>query len=508
MRYFFQVFLVISILIFASSCRKDFDFPDSKGDLSFSKDTIFLDTVFTNIGSSTYTLKVYNKSTANVQIPTVNLAQGQESKYRLNVDGVPGKSFNNVPLFAKDSLYIFIETTFDVTTTNQNEFLYTDAILFDVGERQQKVELVTLVKDAIFLFPSVLANGIKETIVLDLDKNGEEIKVEGFELEQNQLHFTNQKPYVIYGYAAVPDGESLRIDAGSRVYFHKDSGILVQGGAKIHINGELSTDKDLLEKEVIFEGDRLEPSYNNTPGQWGAIWISEGSTNNTINHLTVQNATIGLYVKGNGILNTPTLTLTNSQIYNSSDTNLWAISAKINAENTVLANAGNTSLYCSLGGTYNFGHCTIANYWIHGFRTGAALNIDNFSSNSSFDLLAANFTNSSIVGSNSIEMFLSSNNVNVFNYNFTNCLIDFNDRNSAFSENPLYDFESVDYIDNLFNIETGFENTSQNQFALKINSAAINRGNLAKAQEIPLDILGQNRTVSPDIGAYEFQSEN
>jgi hypothetical protein len=34
--------------------------------LIFSKDTIYLDTVFNNIGSSTYTLKVYNKSNKDI----------------------------------------------------------------------------------------------------------------------------------------------------------------------------------------------------------------------------------------------------------------------------------------------------------------------------------------------------------------------------------------------------------------------------------------------------------
>jgi hypothetical protein len=31
----------------------------------------------------------------------------------------------------------------------------------------------------------------------------------------------------------------------------------------------------------------------------GAIWLTDGSTNNTINHLTIKNATIGLLIQNN-----------------------------------------------------------------------------------------------------------------------------------------------------------------------------------------------------------------
>ena len=59
-------FFIVAILIVLSSCRKDFSSEISTGgELSFSKDTVYLDTVFTNIGTSTYNLKVYNKSSNN-----------------------------------------------------------------------------------------------------------------------------------------------------------------------------------------------------------------------------------------------------------------------------------------------------------------------------------------------------------------------------------------------------------------------------------------------------------
>ena len=50
--------LFAGIAISLTSCRKDFAFEPSSGGLEFSKDTVYLDTVFTNIGSSTYKLKI------------------------------------------------------------------------------------------------------------------------------------------------------------------------------------------------------------------------------------------------------------------------------------------------------------------------------------------------------------------------------------------------------------------------------------------------------------------
>ena len=137
MKRYFYFLVSFCFLLLWSSCRKDLNFT-SNGNLRFSKDTVYLDTVFSNIGSSTYTLKVYNTSDENISIPKIKLRNGLNSNYRLNVDGMTGdlqlsgKEFSNVELLAKDSMYIFIETTIDIQSlvTNETQFLYTDAIEF------------------------------------------------------------------------------------------------------------------------------------------------------------------------------------------------------------------------------------------------------------------------------------------------------------------------------------------------------------------------------------------
>ena len=91
MRNLLFLFFIISA-ISLTSCRNDFEFKPSSGGLEFSRDTVYLDTVFTNIGSSTYTLKVYNKSNRDISIPTVKLGKGLDSRYRITVDGSVGKN--------------------------------------------------------------------------------------------------------------------------------------------------------------------------------------------------------------------------------------------------------------------------------------------------------------------------------------------------------------------------------------------------------------------------------
>lgn len=508
-RYLVTIIVLVSCLSWVSSCRKDFEVDASNGDLQFSKDTVFLDTVFTNIGSSTYSLKVLNRSGKDIEIPSIRLQDGDNSKYRLNVEGVAGNSFVNVPLYARDSLYIFIETTYDIAPDNLTEFLYIDDLLFDSGANEQRIPLVTLVKDAVFLYPSTLANGSKESLLLGLDGQGNELRIEGFILTDDELNITNEKPYVIYGYAAVSAGKTLSIQEGARLHFHKDSGILVGSGGSIKILGSASDDPVLLDKEVIFEGDRLEPEFSEVPGQWGTLWLAPGSVENEISYLTLKNATIGILAEGNPGASSPTLRIRNSQVYNSTLVNLWARNTSITAENLILGNSGSHSLYCNLGGTYSFIHTTIANYWSNSFRTGTALKldsyeIDNSGNPSGADLLKADFINCIIDGNTSRELTLLSTAEFDFNFLFSHVLLKFVDTGGQFTGNPLYDFADTSMYDTvLLNTAVNFLDAVDNDFRINPNSSAAGIGDLDAALLVPFDLLGRERNTSPAVGAYQ-----
>ncbi len=513
MKRFLYFIILTFVLVFWSSCRNDFDFSPSTGGLEFSKDTVYLDTVFTDIGSSTYNLKVYNRSDDDISIPTVRLGLGETSNYRLNVDGVAGKEFNNVELLANDSLFIFVETTIDIqdAALNSLQFLYTDAIEFDSGDKFQKVELVTLVKDAVFIFPEQTDTGQIQTLTFDADGDGvaDETNLQGRFLEDEELIFTNQKPYVIYGFAAVNEGDILTIEAGARVHFHANSGLLVTNNASLKVNGLLSTDQELLENEVIFESDRLEPQFSEVPGQWSTIYLFNGSIENEINYATIKNSTVGILSEGNQNTTNPKLKLTNTQIYNSSNFGILADATSITAENVVINNSGQSSFAGTRGGRYNFTHCTLANYWNNSFRRFPSVLLNNFITNpdesiTGNNLEEANFTNCIIFGNDNPELILEEITEFDFNFKFTNCLIRFQDSNNNFTgEN--YNFNNTELYDNcLFNGEPDFRAPFDNMLIIGDDSSANN--NALFIESLSTDLLGVNRNISPDIGAYEHIS--
>lgn len=520
MKHTFYFVLSLILLVFWSSCRKDFEFSPSTGNLEFSKDTVYLDTVFTNIGSSTYNLKVYNRSNTDIVIPTVRLGQGQNSFYRLNVDGRTGselsvgKEFEDVEILAKDSMFIFIETTIDIQALAgmQTQFLYSDVIEFDTGENFQKVELVTLVKDAVFIYPQRFVDGqtgetIIETLTFDVDGDGmdDETTIQGRFLTDAELTFTNEKPYVIYGYAAVDDTKTLTVEAGSRVHFHANSGLLVTGGGSLQVNGVPSTDPGLMEGEVIFEGDRLEPGFAEIPGQWQTIWLFNGSTNNIFNHATIKNSIVGILSDGDQY-DASKLNITNTQIYNSSNFGILGRATSIDGENIVVNRSGQSSFAGTFGGSYNFVHCTFANYWNNSFRQFPSVLLNNFiidEENTTFTnpLDEANFTNCIIYGNDNPEMLLDKDNDALFNFNFTNCLIRFDDSNGNFT-GDVYDFTNTAlYTDVIFNIDPEFLDPNNNMFQIPDGSPADNSGIIFG--NLSSDILNVSRGSRPDIGAYE-----
>jgi hypothetical protein len=64
----------------------------------------------------------------------------------------------------------------------------------------------------------------------------------------NELQFNNNKPYVIYGYAAIPSNKTATFEAGTRVHFHANG----VAKASIQVNGATST-TGKLENEVVLK---------------------------------------------------------------------------------------------------------------------------------------------------------------------------------------------------------------------------------------------------------------
>lgn len=460
--------IILLIALFGHACRKHN--LDQNKRLYFSTTSITFDTVFTTLGSTTRYFTVHNPSDKDINVD-VYLAGGNSSYFSLNVNGVAGNQQSNVLIPAKDSIFVFAKVT--INPANQNQaFLVCDSILFKNQQIDEKVRLTAFGQDAHF-------------IVADASSG---LKVIAHEHENITWH--NDKPYVVVGGWAVVDSMgTLNIDPGTRIYFHKGSGLLVWRYGNIHVNGT-------REQPVIFRGDRLEPQYETDYNQWDRIWILEGNQDNTIDHAIITNSYVGLQIEPWGGFNEITVTLnrnviTNTIIKNTYNSGILSRYSNIEATNCVIGNNGSCSLQLEAG-EYDFKHVTVGNYFS---TTPARQNPALYLSNTT-DLYKiptetqASFVNCIIYGnlSSGEEIMIGENTQAVFNYSFENCLIRSSLNNSHFNDCHSGSPE--------------FVSPSGNDYHLGVLSYAINRGKSNIGVNYDLD--GNPRVTIPDIGAYEF----
>ncbi len=489
---------VLLALLLITSCRKEEDFINTPVSLGFSQDTVIFDTVFTTIGSVTQWLKVYNLEKQPVRIDKIYLAGGSQSPYRININGKPGTSANDVELASGDSLYIFVEVTVDPNNSN-NPLILTDSIVFINQGKMQDVKLVAWGQDAHFIVPDKTIGSISYHIVAK---------------ENETVEWTNDKPWVIYGYAVVDSTGMLKIQKGTRVHFHNNSGLWVYKGGSIKVEGT----KD---EPVTFQGDRMDPYYRDLPGQWDRIWLNEGSVDNEFNYAIIKNGFIGIQAEilqqsmGNKLV------LNNTIIENMSGRGLFTRAYTVEATNCLITNSGDITVYLAVGGSYDFRHTTIANYWPYGgSRQVPALWVSNYEINLGAgaiytgDLSKAYFGNCIIYGTNKEEYLATDSFGGAFNYFFDHCLLKTTTNPALKPAHFLGCFTRNQDLPSYNPNEKIFKDPNIGNWQPDSLSVLVNKGShtvVSNAPVIPInlieyDLKGDNRLLDagPDIGAYEF----
>ncbi|MDD4645839.1 MAG: right-handed parallel beta-helix repeat-containing protein, partial [Bacteroidales bacterium] len=241
----------------------------------------------------------------------------------------------------------------------------------------------------------------------------------------------------------------------------------------------------------------------------GGIHLLAGSKDNVIDHAIIKNAMKGIQVDTLASTAKPTLTLSNTTIENMSVAGIYAQSSTIVASNCVIANCGSWCVALTLGGSYEFYHCTISNNATFGMgtRSEPSLILKNFyiyeGTAYVYHLYNALFANCIITGSRPMEIELANtyNNKPVpgqFNYVFDHCLVTVDTMNTSDPDK----WKSV-----IKNVYPRFKSLSYDlrDYSLDTLSPAKDLGNLEFARFFPLDIKGLNRLSDkgPDIGAYE-----
>ena len=468
----------ISLIIFAS-CRKEDVISDNPSlKLNFSADSVIFDTVFTSIGSATKQLMIYNRSNNKIQISNLNLGLGDQSAYRINVDGESGYKFNDIELSGGDSIYIFVRVTIDPQNIN-NPYVVEDNIHFLTNGNEQSIKLVSWGQDANYILADTYIDGLPPyKIVVD---------------SLETVHWTSDKPWVIYGYAVINSYGKLIIDEGARVYFHEGSGLWA------YIDGTLNV-LGTIENQVTFRGDRLEQQYANVPGQWDRIWLMEGRSghDHIIEHAVISNGFIGLQSESFLRITENKVILRNVTIENMTGIGIFSRVFNITSTNTVVANCGGYNLAFTGGGNYSFTQATIAGYWSHSVRNTPAVFINNYLLDTLDQPIPIpfyfNFDNSILYGFNEDEFETEMDGGADSLYFF----------NSSILKTSL-DVSNTDIYTNILkNEDPLFVNYENNDYQIDSLSPAVGRANEAIAATVPLDILGNSRLPSPDIGAYQF----
>lgn len=455
------------MLLLTVSCNKDdITFDEPTQPLSFSRDTVFCDTVYHQVRSETYVVKVFNNEDKDVIIPRINLEKGAASLYKINVDGKAGYDFKNVPLRKKDSLYIFVEIAPEATGP---EAIAEDKVLFTSSAGQQHVTLFSVVQDAEFFIKTPTNPN-----VIDVNTT-----------------WSNNKAKIIYGDLTINPGIKLNIQPGTKVYFHSNSGMKVSDAATLNINGA-------LDNEVILRGDRNDTYYDTIPKNWNSIRMEANSILN-MNHARLFGGTRGLDMKK------ATATITNSFIHTFQEYGIYAVGSTVNATNLVMNNCGESCIGIYRGGYHSYIHTTIANYskTLGSFtRSGIFAANEWKNENGQTEqgaLQLLNIQNSIVYSDKDNAVHVEPTFGQQFEFSIKNSLIKYSNTSESGYDfgNALIVFQSDK------NKDPQFINyfTAKQNLRVKSTSPAKNKGVLISSANT--DIVGATRSSTPTLGAYE-----
>ena len=312
------------LLLLFYSCKKDSFTTSAGAGLGTSTDSLFFDTVFTNVGSVTQSFKIINPNNQKLKLSQVSLAGGTTSPFKINIDGTPGPETDNVEINANDSIYVFVQVNVNPTST-ANPFILTDSIGISYNGNKKWVQLQAYGQNARFLKNSIISGNVS---------------------------WDNSLPYVIIGGLQIKENAVLNIPEGTKIFIHADAPFLVDGTLKA------TGTKDA---PVIFSGDRLDEDYKDLPASWPGIYFRTASENNSFKHTIIKNAYQGIIAQGIPSSSNPKLILSQSILDNIYDAGILGINTAINADNCLISNCG-SNISLLLGGEYRFINCTVASY--------------------------------------------------------------------------------------------------------------------------------------------------
>ena len=370
-------FFVLTIGALLTACTDDDTFSTNRGNvLSFSVDTVKMDTLFSTVPSSTYTFWVRNNSSDGIRIQTARLERGGQSGFRVNVDGTYLDPVGtNFEVRKGDSIRVFVEVT-----TQENGIdgpqLVEDNLLFTLESGVvQKMNLRTWSWDA--------------------------EKIGPLRIERDTM-IESSNPIIVYDSIVVDSGAVLRM-TNTVLYFHAGAQIVVRGS--LQANG------------CLFRGDRLDHMFSYLPydrvsGQWKGIRFRKSSLSNLLENCEIRNTRDAI------VCDSTQLSMKNCVVHNCKGYGVEGINSEITIDYCQITNCLSDCLLAE-GGNVTVNHTTLAQFYPFIGNRGVAIHFNTGKHGITFscqNTLATGYDADVILGEHKDTTLIC-------NYIFENCLL-------------------------------------------------------------------------------------
>lgn len=469
------------LCVLLHSCLSEEDYtlvPSAR--LTLSSDTLALDTIIAGASTNTYTMQVFNQTSKGLRIAKAYLEGGENSYFRVNIDGaylLKGEA-QNLEVAAGDSLRVFVEATAPEVDADSPQSI-ADKLVFR------------------------LENGAEQKVVLTAIGQAVLVKT-GARITGNE-RWEAKRPYQIMDSLVVEKDATLTLSAGTRLYFHPKASLIVYG--KLLAEGT-------LDAPIVMRGDRLgymfsQQPYDRIPNQWGGVVFKSSSLGNKLNYCDMHSGAFGIRCDSTASKEQKLL-LENSVLHNVAGDAFYAKACATFVGNSQITNAKGDCVKL-LGGSHQFVHCTLGQFYALAGGRGVALRFTNQDNGVRLPLEQANFNNCLIIGYNGDDLVGEQSNRykdDAFSYHFSHCLIN----------TPKV--KSDDFVNCLFEADNPTSGRGDKHFSpsfdlqkllfsftLSSNSAAVNKADTNISRNTyPLDRYGRSRLSDEgaDIGCYEM----
>ena len=473
--------LLLVFLFSLVSCNDDDTFTTSPQNcLSMPFDTLKMDTIFAKIPAASKDFWIYNNSGDGIRCANVRLQKGNQSGFRVNVDGIylgekTGYQTSEIEVRKGDSIRVFVE----VTSPDNGSELYKeldDKLIFRL---ESGVEQVVNLNAFAWKADIVRNLEVKSDTIIDTTVSG--------------------RALVVYGGITVDSLATLTIAPGTTIYFHDDAGIDVKG--KLICQGT-------ADKNITLRGDRLDDilkdlPYDRMSGRWQGIHFYEGSYENIIEYTDLHSGYDAVVCDSSDVSRRK-LTVNSSTIHNCDGWGILSYNSNVYVANTQITNAycGCVAVY---GGEMSLIHNTIAQFYSLKAGSQAALSFGNQIGNLSYPLTKLEVKNCIITGYANDVVMLGKNDSVALNFHFYNSIL---------RKPEVKDTAYVKYFDNIIwenvkdTVSAGYKNfktidDSLQQYDFHLDSLSKANGAADARWMLPLNREGKARDEKKlNMGCY------